>query len=73
MARMKRTTFGLTRLFELADRTRPVAEEEGQTVTEYAVVLSVLILALGGVVFVLQTEIASFIDLVGAELAGILS
>jgi Flp pilus assembly pilin Flp len=73
MAKMKRTAFGLISLFELADSRRPVAEEEGQTVTEYAVVLSVLIIALGGVVFALQGEIASFIDKVATELAGILS
>src|SRR5947207_11606629 len=35
---------------------------EGQTVTEYGVVLGVLIVALGGVVFVLRDNIATFID-----------
>lgn len=47
--------------------------EEGQTVTEYGVVLGVLIVALGGVVFVLRDAIADFIDLVGAKLAGLIS
>jgi Flp pilus assembly pilin Flp len=42
--------------------------EEGQTVTEYGVVLGVLIVALGGVVFVLRDNIAAFIDKVGAAL-----
>jgi Flp pilus assembly pilin Flp len=46
--------------------------EEGQTVTEYGVVLGVLIVALGGVVFVLRDAIATFIDKVGAALNGLL-
>ena len=43
-------------------------DEEGQTVTEYGVVLGVLIVALGGVVFVLRDAIADFIDKVGGAL-----
>lgn len=46
--------------------------EEGQTVTEYAVVLGVLIVALGGVVIVLRDNIADFIDRVGTALDGLL-
>jgi Flp pilus assembly pilin Flp len=42
--------------------------EEGQTVTEYGVVLGVLIVALGGVVFVLRDAIATFIGKVGGAL-----
>lgn len=47
--------------------------EEGQTVTEYGVVLGVLIVALGGVVFVLRGEINDFIIAVGDKLGTILS
>jgi Flp pilus assembly pilin Flp len=46
--------------------------EEGQTVTEYAVVLAVLLIASGGIVFGLQTHISSFIERVAAALAEIL-
>ena len=46
--------------------------EEGQTVTEYGVVLGVLIVALGGVVFVLRDNIATFIDKVGGALDGLI-
>jgi Flp pilus assembly pilin Flp len=46
--------------------------EEGQTVTEYGVVLGVLIVALGGVVFVLRDNIATFIDKVGTALDGLI-
>jgi Flp pilus assembly pilin Flp len=46
--------------------------EEGQTVTEYGVVLGVLIVALGGVVFVLRDNIAAFIDKVGTALDGLI-
>jgi len=46
--------------------------EEGQTVTEYGVVLGVLIVALGGVVFVLRDAIADFIDKVGGALDGLI-
>ena len=35
--------------------------EEGQTVTEYAVVLGVLIVGLGSIVIVLKTGISAFI------------
>jgi Flp pilus assembly pilin Flp len=47
-------------------------DERGQTVTEYAVILAVLIIAMTGVVFALQGEIGAFIDTVGAAVAGIL-
>lgn len=46
--------------------------EEGQTVTEYGVVLGVLIVALGGVVFVLRDAINAFIGEVGAALSGLI-
>jgi Flp pilus assembly pilin Flp len=47
--------------------------QEGQTVTEYGVVLGVLIVALGGVVFALRDEIETFIGLVGDKLDTIIS
>ena len=47
--------------------------QEGQTVTEYGVVLGVLIVALGGVVFVLRDQINDFIVAVGDKLQTILS
>jgi Flp pilus assembly pilin Flp len=47
--------------------------QEGQTVTEYAVVLGVLIVALGGVVFTLKGKINDFITLVGNKLQTIIS
>jgi Flp pilus assembly pilin Flp len=46
--------------------------QEGQTVTEYGVVLGVLIVALGGVVFILRGEIETFIKAVGDKLDAIL-
>lgn len=46
--------------------------EEGQTVTEYGVVLGVLIVALGGVVFVLRDAINAFIGEVGAALSALI-
>ena len=42
--------------------------QEGQTVTEYAVVLGVLIVALGGVVLALRDSINAFIGRVAAAL-----
>jgi Flp pilus assembly pilin Flp len=54
--------------FDVEDLKR----EEGQTVTEYGVVLGVLIVALGGVVFILRGEIKTFIEAVGAKLDEIL-
>jgi Flp pilus assembly pilin Flp len=47
--------------------------QEGQTVTEYGVVLGVLIVALGGVVFLLRDQIELFITAVGDKLQLILS
>lgn len=74
MAKLKHARRGLIRLFELISNTSKAATDaDGQTVTEYAVVLSVVIIAFAGVVFALQDEIASFIDKVGVEIAGIVS
>jgi Flp pilus assembly pilin Flp len=50
-----------------------LTRQEGQTVTEYGVVLGVLIVALGGVVFVLRGEINNFIVAVGNKLDTIIS
>jgi Flp pilus assembly pilin Flp len=61
----------LGRVFTL--EAEDLKREEGQTVTEYGVVLGVLIVALGGVVFVLRGAISDFIDQVGAALAGLIS
>jgi Flp pilus assembly pilin Flp len=49
------------------------AAEAGQTVTEYAVVLAVLLVALGGIVFALETQIETFMAQVGDKIAAILS
>jgi hypothetical protein len=51
----------------------PAAAEGGQTVTEYAVVLAVLLVALGGIVFALETQIETFMAQVGGKIAAILS
>jgi Flp pilus assembly pilin Flp len=56
-------------MFDAEDLKR----QEGQTVTEYGVVLGVLIVALGGVVFVLRDQINDFITAVGDKLQTILS
>jgi Flp pilus assembly pilin Flp len=60
----------LGRVFTL--EAEDLKREEGQTVTEYGVVLGVLIVALGGVVFVLRDNISAFIDKVGAALDGLI-
>jgi len=52
--------------------TASLCDEQGQTVTEYGAVLAILVIALTGVVFALQDEIASFIDKVATAVAGIL-
>jgi Flp pilus assembly pilin Flp len=46
--------------------------QEGQTVTEYAVILAVLIVGLGSIVVVLRTAIKDFIDSVATKLADLL-
>lgn len=61
----------LGRVFTL--EAEDLKRQEGQTVTEYGVVLGVLIVALGGVVFTLRDNIATFIDQVGAKLSGLIS
>jgi Flp pilus assembly pilin Flp len=50
-----------------------VTAESGQTVTEYAVVLAVLLIAVGAIVLTLQGSIESFIADVGDKVATILS
>jgi Flp pilus assembly pilin Flp len=52
--------------------TASLCDEQGQTVTEYGAVLAILVIALTGVVFALQDEIAAFIDKVATAVAGIL-
>ena len=52
--------------------TAALRDERGQTVTEYGAVLAILSIALAGVVFALQGEIETFINKVGAAVAGIL-
>jgi len=46
--------------------------EEGQTVTEYAVVLGVLIVGLASIVLVLKTGINTFLGKVSAALSGLI-
>jgi Flp pilus assembly pilin Flp len=59
----------LGRVFTL--EAEDLKREEGQTVTEYAVVLGVLIIALGGIVFLLRDAISAFITRVGNALAAL--
>jgi Flp pilus assembly pilin Flp len=49
------------------------AAESGQAVTEYAVVLAVLLIAAGAIVLTLEGAIESFIGQVGDKVATILS
>jgi Flp pilus assembly pilin Flp len=49
------------------------AAESGQAVTEYAVVLAVLLIATGAIVLTLQGSIESFITNVGDKIGTILS
>ena len=49
------------------------AAESGQAVTEYAVVLAVLLIGTGAIVLTLQGSIESFIADVGDKIATILS
>jgi Flp pilus assembly pilin Flp len=54
-------------------QTDQAAAESGQTVTEYAVVLAVLLIATGAIVLTLQGSIESFIADVGDKIGTILS
>jgi Flp pilus assembly pilin Flp len=54
-------------------RADPGAAESGQTVTEYAVVLAVLLIAAGAIVLTLVPSIESFIQQVGDKIATLLS
>lgn len=58
------------RRLQLSDQ---VTGESGQTVTEYAVVLAVLFIAVGAIVLTLEGAIDSFIGEVGDKIATILS
>jgi Flp pilus assembly pilin Flp len=48
------------------------ADEGGQATTEYAAVIAVLLLALGGVIFALEPAIQTFIQTVGDKVAAII-
>lgn len=54
-------------------QTDQAAAEGGQAVTEYAVVLAVLLIAVGAIVLTLQGSIESFISSVGDKIGTILS
>jgi Flp pilus assembly pilin Flp len=71
MGMLNRIQVFIGRVFTLD--AEDLKREEGQTVTEYGVVLGVLIVALGGVVFILKGEIQTFIEAVGDKLELILS
>jgi Flp pilus assembly pilin Flp len=71
MGMLNRIQVFIGRVFTLD--AEDLKREEGQTVTEYGVVLGVLIVALGGVVFILKGEIQTFIEAVGDKLEAILS
>ena len=60
----------LGRVFTL--EAEDLKREEGQTVTEYAVVLGVLILGLASIVVVLQTGINTFLNKVSTALSNLL-
>jgi Flp pilus assembly pilin Flp len=49
-----------------------VPAEDGQTTTEYAVMLSVVVIALAAALFALEGPIGSFIGRVADELAALL-
>jgi Flp pilus assembly pilin Flp len=51
---------------------KDLKREEGQTVTEYAVVLGVLIVGIAGIVFVLQDGINTFLGKVAAKLSALI-
>ena len=71
MGMLNRIQVFIGRVFTLD--AEDLKREEGQTVTEYGVVLGVLIVALGSVVFILKGEIQTFIEAVGDKLEAILS
>ena len=52
--------------------TEDLKREEGQTVTEYAVVLGVLIVGLASIVIVLRTGISAFLTKVSAALSALI-
>jgi len=60
----------LGRAFTL--EAQDLKREEGQTVTEYAVVLGVLLVGLASIVLVLKTGISDFLAKVSAALSGLL-
>jgi Flp pilus assembly pilin Flp len=62
------TFLGRALMFEASDLKR----EDGQTVTEYAVVLGVLIVALAGIVFVLRDGINTFLGKVSSALSALI-
>lgn len=53
--------------------TEKATAESGQAVTEYGVVLAVLLIAAGAIVITLEGSISSFIAQVGDKIATILS
>lgn len=72
MAKVKQAKTRSARLLRRVLGSRTSFAEQGQTVTEYAVVLAVLIIALTGVVFVLQAQIDTFIEKVAGAIAVLL-
>jgi Flp pilus assembly pilin Flp len=60
------------RSFSLTLSARLTSRNEGQTTTEYAVLLGVVIVALAAALFALQGPISSFIGKVADELAALL-
>ena len=60
----------LGRAFTL--EAKDLKREEGQTVTEYAVVLGVLLVGLASIVVVLQTGISAFLTKVSTALSNLL-
>jgi Flp pilus assembly pilin Flp len=59
-------------LFHRIWRAEHGASESGQTTTEYAVVLAVLLIAAGAIVLTLEASIESFIEQVGDKIGTIL-
>jgi Flp pilus assembly pilin Flp len=59
---------GRALMLEVEDLKR----EEGQTVTEYAVVLGVLLVGLASIVLVLRTGISDFLTKVSAALSALI-
>jgi Flp pilus assembly pilin Flp len=50
-----------------------VKRQEGQTATEYALVLAILVIGVGGATIPLRDTIVAFIQSVGNGLAGLLA